>query len=73
MCLRFAIILLLIMAASAALAVPSLFEKVQEGVYLVHDDTGYWASDMSKDITHQSHADYQAKKVLDLSSVPEAV
>jgi len=54
-------------------AVPSLFEQVNEGVYVVRDDGGHWAGHMSRDITHQNSALYQARKILDLTNVPEDV
>lgn len=54
----------------ASLAAPSLFEQVMDGVYVVRDDNGHWAANWSKDVTHQSAAPYQAKKILDLSDVP---
>ncbi len=65
--------LTLLAACSAAHARPSIFEKVADGVYVVRDDSGQWTRDMSLDITHQNRADYQAKKVLDLSNVPDDV
>ena len=54
-------------------AVPSLFEPVTDGVYVVRDDGGHWAGHMSRDITHQNSAPYQARKILDLTNVPEDV
>jgi hypothetical protein len=56
-----------------AFAAPSLVEQLGEGVYEVRDDGGQWPGDMSRGITHQSHAAYQAKKVLDLSDVSDDV
>jgi hypothetical protein len=59
--------------ASSAGAVPSLVERLAEGIYVVRDDQGQWSGDLSNGITHQNHADYHAKKVLDLSNVPAEV
>jgi hypothetical protein len=56
-----------------ALAASSLVERLGDGVYEVRDDAGQWPGDMSRGITHQSHATYQAKKVLDLSDLPDGV
>jgi len=64
---------LISLGSEAAMAVPSDFEPVREGVYVVRDDTGRWGGHMSNSITHQSAAPYQARKVLDLSAVPAAV
>ncbi|NPV45407.1 MAG: hypothetical protein HPY69_00505 [Armatimonadetes bacterium] len=66
--------LLLTLAASLAFAVPSLVEEVGAGAFVVRDDNGAfggWEAGMG--ITHQNRAGYEAKKVLDLSDVPEAV
>lgn len=52
-------------------AAPSLFEPVSDGVFVVRDDAGRWDGDMSRSITHQSSAGYQAKKILDLVDVQE--
>ena len=49
---------------------PSTVETVSDDVLLVRDDAGGWGGP-SKGITHQVHPAYQAKKVLDLSAVPE--
>jgi len=67
-----AIVFVVTMPWSAG-AVPSLVERVMDGVYVVHDDSGQWGGHMSNSITHQSRAEYQAKKVLDLSDVPAEV
>jgi hypothetical protein len=56
-----------------AFAAPSLVEQLGDGVYEVRDDGGQWPGDMSRGITHQNHAAYQAKKVLDLSDVSDDV
>ena len=56
-----------------AFAASSLVEQLGHGVYEVRDDGGQWPGDMSRGITHQSHAAYQAKKVLDLSDVSDDV
>ena len=70
---RTALLFLLSLLPLAALAVPSIFEPVMDGVYVVRDDTGQWGGDMSKSITHQCSAPYQARKTLDLTAVPEEV
>lgn len=63
----------LLFACSAAGAVPSIVEPVSVGVTVVRDDDGQWRSDLSNAMTHQIKPEYQAKKVLDLSGVPEAL
>lgn len=72
---RFVLCLLVVLsAASAVFAVPSLVEQVMPGVYMIHDDQGQWggmAGGMG--ITHQNRAEYQARKILDLSDLPEDV
>ncbi|HIE51472.1 MAG TPA: hypothetical protein EYP85_06905, partial [Armatimonadetes bacterium] len=57
------------MSATAG-TVPSLVEQVMDGVYVVRDDRGQWGGHLSNSITHQNQANYQAKKVLDLSDLP---
>jgi hypothetical protein len=57
---------------SAAMAAPSIAERVSPTVYVVRDDLGAWGGGIHG-ITHQRGADYWAKKVLDLSAVPEEV
>ncbi|MGQ9730059.1 MAG: DUF6259 domain-containing protein [Candidatus Zipacnadales bacterium] len=59
--------------ACTGAAAPSIFEKLPEGVYLIRDDSGQWTHNMSLDITHQLKPEYQAKKILDLTNVPEKV
>lgn len=54
-------------------ATASRFEKTADGVYVVRDEGGAWRGDLSFSITHQSEAKYQARKVLDLSGVPQEV
>ncbi|MCX7598835.1 MAG: hypothetical protein N2512_08225, partial [Armatimonadetes bacterium] len=66
-----AVILMTLFLPRACWAVPSLFEPVMDGVYVVRDDDGRWAANWSKDVTHQSAAGYEAKKVLDLSDMPQ--
>ena len=63
---------LLLGLAAAAHAVPSLVKPVSEAVTVVYDDTGNWGGDMSNHITHQSGSAYRARKILDLSAVPQA-
>jgi hypothetical protein len=64
---------LLLMVRGTAAATPSTLEPLMDGVYVVRDDSGQWTRNMSLDITHQVKAEYQAKKVLDLSRVPDDV
>lgn len=58
-------------AAGAALAAPSMAERLSDKVWVVRDDGGTWSGDGSKGITHQCGPEYWAKKVLDLSNVPQ--
>lgn len=71
MCRTITIALVLALAASLALAVPSLVSPVTKGVFEVKDDTGTWGG-ISNGITHMSKGDYWAKKVLDTSAVTAA-
>lgn len=48
-------------------------ETLDRGVVLVRDDNGSWDGDWSLSVTHQNRSPYQAKKVVDLSGVPEKV
>jgi len=57
---------------SAAMAAPSIVERVSPTVYVVRDDAGVWGGGITG-ITHQRGPDYWAKKVLDLSNLPESV
>ncbi len=57
---------------SRASAVPSTVEPVSPGVYVVHDDAGLWGGTYTG-MTFQRGPDYWAKKVLDLSAVPEKI
>lgn len=70
---RAAFLLFVTVIPTCAGAVPSLVDRVTDGVYLVHDDTGQWGGHISNSITHQCSASYQARKVLDLSDVPAEV
>ncbi len=51
-------------------AAPSLVEQTANDVRIVRDDNGLWCG-ASMGMTHQSDPRYQAKKILDLASVPE--
>ncbi len=62
----------LLCAQTAAWSTPSLVRQVSDGVYMVYDDTGDWGG-VTTGRTHQNSARYQAKKVLDLSDLPEDV
>ncbi len=57
---------------SLALATPSTMEPLSDGAYVVRDDQGNWGG-TTTGITHQRGPDYQAKKILDLSAVPQDV
>lgn len=60
----------LVVIAQVALAGPSAVERLADDVGVIRDDAGNWGGS-SMGITHQSGPDYQAKKILDLSAVPE--
>jgi hypothetical protein len=61
------------LSITAAHAVPSIVEAVMPGVYVVRDDTGNWPGDNAGNgIAHMVAPQYQAKKVLDMSDLPEA-
>jgi hypothetical protein len=60
------------LSASLAQAAPSLVEPTSDNVRIVRDDTGQWGG-ASMGMTHQSDPRYQAKKILDLAAVPEAI
>jgi len=62
-----------LLCATSVLAVPSLVEEAADGVYVVRDDTGKSWGGWSMGVSHMNSAKYQAKKVLDLSDVPEDV
>ncbi|MFZ2642609.1 MAG: DUF6259 domain-containing protein [Verrucomicrobiia bacterium] len=53
-------------------AAPSLVEQTADDVRIVRDDGGQWGG-MSAGMTHQNNSRYQAKKILDLASVPDTV
>lgn len=55
----------------AAESTPSQVEPIGDGVIVVRNDSGSWGGS-TKGMTHQRGPHYQAKKVLDLSEVPEA-
>lgn len=67
------ILLMLVICAACAAAVPSLVEEVVDGVYVVRDDTGGSWGGWSLGVTHMNSPAYQAMKVLDLSDVPATV
>ena len=56
----------------SAICVPSIVEKVGDGVYVVRDDHGRWGG-MTTGITHQNKANYLARKTLDLTALPVGV
>ena len=59
------------LAAGPARAEASRVIPVREDVALVQDDNNQWGGN-SADMTHQCDTSYQAKKILDLTAVPEA-
>lgn len=59
-------------ADAQTLAAPSHVERLSDEVYLVRDDAGNWGGSATG-MTHQRGPHYEAKKVLDLGSVPEDV
>ena len=63
---------LAVLLASSASAGPSVVDQTSADVHVVRDEGGQW-SGISAGMTHQNSPRYQAKKILDLSSVPEAV
>jgi len=58
-----------LLASAPLLAVQSVVEQVVDGVFVVRDDAGQWGGDLSKSITHQSSAPYEARKTLDMSAL----
>ncbi|MCD6360865.1 MAG: hypothetical protein J7M38_08355 [Armatimonadetes bacterium] len=65
--------LMMTLAGSAAWAVPSIVEQVSDGVYVVRDEDGSSWGGWSMGVAHMNRSSYQAKKILDLSDVPEDV
>jgi hypothetical protein len=59
--------------AVSAWAVPSELESLPGGITMVRDDAGLWDGHQSLSITHQNQADYQARKSLDISALPESI
>jgi len=57
---------------ASAHAAPSTVERLSDLAWLARDDAGIW-SNGSMGNTHQLAPDYCAKKILDLSMVPEDV
>lgn len=53
-----------------SLAGPSIAERLSDDVYVVRDDAGVWGG-LSTGMTHQRGPEYWAKKILDLTNVPE--
>jgi len=64
--------LLLVVCATAVPlgAAPSIVEALGDGVYVVRDDQDSWGG-MVMGITHMNAPEYQARKTLDLSDLPE--
>ncbi len=68
-----AIVCVGMIATTAAMAVPSIVEELAEGVYVVRDeDAANWGGG-SMGVAHMNSAPYMAKKILDLSDLPEEV
>jgi len=68
-----AVLLLIFGVSSAGLRadVPSpVIEEFAPGVTIIRDDGGHWAGP-SMGTTHQHAPNYQAKKILDISALPE--
>ncbi|MEN6546464.1 MAG: hypothetical protein ABFE07_10510, partial [Armatimonadia bacterium] len=63
-------LLWLLIFPTLAIAVPSQVQQVNDAVYMIHDDNGDWGG-MTNGITHQNASPYQAKKILDLSNLPQ--
>jgi hypothetical protein len=61
-----------ILLAETSLAGPSTVERPADGVCIVRDDAGIWGGP-SIGITHQLGAEYEARKILDLSAGPESL
>jgi hypothetical protein len=70
---RFREVLAMLVLALPGLAAPSTITSLPGGITMVADDTGAWDGHMSLSVTHQNSAPYQARKVLDLSALPENV
>jgi len=66
-----AAILAFIPAGLAGAARPSAVERVSDGVWLVRDEAGNWGGP-TMGMTHQRGPEYHAKKLLDLSGLPES-
>jgi len=64
------LVVCLTVVAQIALAGPSTVQRLSDDVLLVRDDTGI-REGQADCITHQCGAEYQAKKLLDLSGVSE--
>lgn len=69
-----AILIASLICAASALAVNSIVEEAADGVLVVRDDSGgiAWGG-WSMGVTHQNSPPYQAKKVLDMSNMPDRV
>ena len=70
---KWLLVALVALTPALARAASSVCEQVVEGVFVVRDDMGMWRGNLSTDITHQSAAPYQARKVLDLTDVTQQV
>lgn len=60
-------------AGSTAWAVPSIVESPTDGVYVARDEDGTAWGGWSMGVTHMNSSPYMAKKILDLSDLPEEV
>jgi len=66
------VVVVVFLLASAALGKPSMVEQVSDVVWVARDDNGNWGGG-TMGITHQRHPTYEAKKILDLSNLPQRV
>ncbi len=67
------ILLLSLLCCLPAFAVNSVVEEAVDGVLVVRDDTGTAWGGWSMGVTHQNAPGYEAKKILDLSDMPDRV
>ncbi|NOZ20557.1 MAG: hypothetical protein GXP25_05645 [Planctomycetes bacterium] len=70
--IRHWLIVLSVLVVPIVWASPSIVEQTSEDVWVVRDDAGNCVPG-SNGMTHQLGPNYQAKKILDLSNVPEKV
>ncbi len=66
-------VLIVLVCTSVAGAAPSMTDEIAPGIYMAHDDTGRAWGGWTMGVTHMNEPTYQARKVLDLSDLPEDV